>query len=70
MFFISCSAETNRAPFDLPEVEVELVAGYQSPTLGAHTHAHAHPCPWVLGGHGCDVIVHGWAYSVVVSLQQ
>jgi hypothetical protein len=22
----------------------------QSPTLGAH--AHAHPCPWVLGGHG------------------
>jgi hypothetical protein len=34
---------------------------YQSPTLGAHTHAHAHLCPWVLGGHGCDVIVHGWA---------
>jgi hypothetical protein len=31
-----------------------------SPTLGAHTHAQ--PCPWVLGGHGCDVIVHGWAW--------
>ena len=32
----------------------------QSPTLGAHTHAH--PYPWVLGGHGWDVIVHGWAW--------
>jgi hypothetical protein len=20
-----------------------------------------YPCPSVLGGHGCDVIVHGWA---------
>ena len=34
-----------------------------SPTLGAHTHAH--PCPWVLGGHGCDVIVHGWAWVAI-----
>jgi hypothetical protein len=36
----------------------------QSPTLGAHTHAHAHahPCPWVLGGYGCDIIVYGWAW--------
>ena len=55
--------EFKEASFTFGDASRDLIRVLQErPMLGAH----AHPYPWVLGGHGCDVIVHGWAWVGIV----
>jgi hypothetical protein len=63
-FFLDSIGSKSIGMNNVLEVSPSLLTALQSPTSGAHTHAHAHahPYPRVLGGHGCDVIVHGWAW--------
>uniref|UniRef100_UPI00300273E1 NADH dehydrogenase subunit 1 n=1 Tax=Trachelospermum jasminoides TaxID=69389 RepID=UPI00300273E1 len=53
MFFISCLAETNRAPFDLPEAEAELVAGYNV------EYARDGVCSFFLGEYANMILMSG-----------
>jgi hypothetical protein len=31
-----------------------------------YVHIAKFPCPWILGGHGCDVLVHRWPWVGMV----
>ena len=62
-----CPRHTDELAWPLPRwhlksqvCKFEGITLHQGPTLGAH--AHQRPCPWVLGGHGCNISGHGWAW--------
>lgn len=76
IFMISILAETNRAPFDLPEAEAELVAGYNVEYsaflfaaffLGEYANILLMSCLFIIfffgGGSGISL----WSYNLVLS---
>jgi hypothetical protein len=58
----SCDADADATAWARGRTSIgRSVCSYQGPAMGVHAHAHQRPCQWVLGGHGYNIFVHGWA---------
>ena len=68
IFFIAALAEGNRAPFDLPEAESELVAGYHSEYSGMRFTYYflvEWANTWVIGAVLATLYLGGWQIPFV-----